>query len=131
MQIKEIRISNLNLILKEQFLGDRETMARNCGWDGVGYINQLIRGHGSFGDKAARSIEKGTGKPKGWMDTLQNKGEQAIKEPDQLYSFDLPEESKRLLTLFNLLNNENKKLALSLIEGLSSSSSNHAKTQTD
>ncbi len=69
MESKEIRLINLRKLLKE---------AKTAAWlaktakTSPAYISQILspRSKGNIGDKLARKLEKATGKPKGWLDSL-------------------------------------------------------------
>lgn len=65
MDIKTIRIQNLGLLIDEFETAKKlsEKLQRD-----PNYISQLKNGIRGMGDKTARMIEIGTGKPFGWMD---------------------------------------------------------------
>lgn len=65
MEIKEIRIENLNLLLETY---SRKQLASEMGYQDTNYLNQLCGGHGSFGSATARKIERCADLTKGWMD---------------------------------------------------------------
>lgn len=68
MIVKDIRVRNINL-LSEQM--GRKKLAELLGYEDTGYVNQLCRGLGSFGDTTARKIEDRLNLGSGWMDTPQ------------------------------------------------------------
>ena len=91
MEIKEIRIENLNLLLESN---SRKNLAESMGYSDTNYINQICKGHGSFGSATARRIEAAIQLPKGWMDVRhkQENSKDALKEmisqlPDQEAEF--------------------------------------------
>lgn len=69
MESKEIRLINLRKLLKE---------AKTAAWlaktanTSPAYISQILshKSKGNIGDKLARKLERATGKPKGWLDSL-------------------------------------------------------------
>ena len=65
MTIEEIR--QKNILYWAEKLG-RGTLADKIGYKDTIYINQLCGGHGSFGSRTARKIEKRLGLPQGWFD---------------------------------------------------------------
>lgn len=65
MTRKQTRVNNL-LLLSEKY--GRATIAERLGYEDTNYVNQLCRGHGSFGDKTAEKIESAFGLEAGWMD---------------------------------------------------------------
>ncbi|MBN49957.1 MAG: hypothetical protein CMN85_10480 [Spongiibacteraceae bacterium] len=48
----------------------RGTIAQKMGYSDTNYVNQLYKGHGSFGGKTARKVESALNLPLGWMDEL-------------------------------------------------------------
>ena len=82
MDIKEIRIANLNRLLRE-FDGSREEFAKLCGYDGVNYFNQLLSGHGSFGNRTAKKISHALNRDGGFLDRTQSNVEPAIAKPNK------------------------------------------------
>lgn len=73
MDIDEIRRKNINYWADK--LG-RNILAEKVGYKDTVYINQLCAGHGSFGSRTARKLEKALGLEKGWFDVLH--GEDAV-----------------------------------------------------
>lgn len=67
MTIEEIRRANINYWADK--LG-RNLLAKKCGYPDTVYINQLCGGHGSFGSRTARKIEKQLGLRVGEFDVL-------------------------------------------------------------
>jgi phage repressor protein C with HTH and peptisase S24 domain len=68
--IKEIRRENLKFLVEQagsrsEFVNNEKAEKLNLTY---GYVGSLINGHSSFGDSAARKIEKLTGKPENWLD---------------------------------------------------------------
>ena len=103
MDIKQIRIENL-LTLIEEFGGSREKFAELLGYQDVNYLNQLVRGHGSFGGKTAKKISLKLGKDAGWLDRI-HKPEKLSSEAG---SGDFSEIEKEYLDMFRQLNDEDK-----------------------
>jgi len=66
MDANQIRRLNINHLAEK--LGDRGELARRLGYEDTNYLNQLCKGHGSFGDRTARKIEQSLGLKRGWMD---------------------------------------------------------------
>ena len=65
-----------------------------------GYVSQLLIGACKFGEKAARNIEKVTGKPDGWMDTdHENSANDAIDNFIDIYKALSPENKKMIETM--------------------------------
>jgi SOS-response transcriptional repressor LexA len=81
MTIDEIRRANVNYWAKK--LG-RGLLAKKCGYSDTVYINQLCAGHGSFGNRTARRIEKALGLRVGEFDTLHDYLDQVMSEPGEL-----------------------------------------------
>jgi hypothetical protein len=67
VDIEEIRRKNINHWADK--LG-RNILAEKIGYKDTVYINQLCAGHGSFGSRTARKIEKALELEKGWFDVL-------------------------------------------------------------
>jgi hypothetical protein len=67
VDIEEIRRKNINYWADK--LG-RNILAEKIGYKDTVYINQLCAGHGSFGSRTARKIEKALELDKGWFDVL-------------------------------------------------------------
>jgi hypothetical protein len=67
MEIKQIRIQNLSFLADK--LG-RSVVAAKMGYEDTNYLNQLCRGHGSFGSRTARKIEVALKLDVGWMDII-------------------------------------------------------------
>lgn len=65
MNRKQIRVNNLLLLAEKH---GRSLIAERLGYEDTNYINQLCRGHGSFGDKTASKIEHAFNLETGWMD---------------------------------------------------------------
>jgi hypothetical protein len=65
MTLKEIRVRN-GFYWAEKY--GRTKLAEMLGYPDVGYLNQLVKGHGSFGDKTARKFEQAIGLDELWMD---------------------------------------------------------------
>lgn len=67
MRVKQVRILNA------LYLGDvkysRSGLADKLGHPDTNQLNQLVNGHGSFGDRLAAKLEDALGLPDGWMDT--------------------------------------------------------------
>lgn len=81
MDIKQIRVGNLNGLLK-CFDGSREDFAIKCGYSDVNYLNQLLTGKGSFGSRTAKKISLAFGKDGGWLDRSHENTEPAIARLD-------------------------------------------------
>jgi len=64
MEIKDIRVQNLQALRAKY--GKPRIIACDPEWT-PNYVNQLLRGIGSFGNAAARKIEEGLKLPKGWL----------------------------------------------------------------
>ena len=83
MTIKEIRIRQLQKLLTEyknqQDLADKVGVEQN-------YVSQLLSGKKPFGEKAARKIERGAGKPEKWLD--HDEEERPVSASDWPFSFD-------------------------------------------
>lgn len=65
-ELAKQRKDNLGLIVKE--VGSQAAVAEILDVT-AGYLNQLMLGRRNIGEKAARKIERATGKPAGWMDS--------------------------------------------------------------
>lgn len=63
-----IRRDNLKLLMKERGW-KKADLARELQFTDV-YASRLVEGKVSFGEKAARKIERFTGKPHGWLDAV-------------------------------------------------------------
>lgn len=77
VDIREIRTKNIN------FWADkltRKVLAQRCGYTDTVYINQLCGGHGSFGNKTARKIERALNLPRGYFDAYHGEREQLEHE---------------------------------------------------
>lgn len=69
MDINQIRRQNINHLAEKY---GRGVLAEKIGYKDTVYLNQLCAGHGSFGGRTARNIEKALDLPHGWMDTLES-----------------------------------------------------------
>lgn len=67
MTVDQIRRANINYWADK--LG-RSILAQKCGYPDTIYINQLCAGHGSFGGRTARKIEKALNLPEGSFDQI-------------------------------------------------------------
>lgn len=79
MTIEEIRRANINYWADK--LG-RNLLAKKCGYPDTVYINQLCGGHGSFGSRTARKIERSLGLKVGEFDVLHDYLE--VEQPGEL-----------------------------------------------
>lgn len=66
MKVDDTRRQHINFWADK--LG-RGALAKKCGYPDTVYINQLCAGHGSFGDRTARKLEKALGLTVGAFDT--------------------------------------------------------------
>lgn len=126
MDIKEIRVANLNFLLK-QFRGSREEFALACGYDGVNYLNQLLTGAGSFGSRTAKKISTNLGKDEGWLDRIHT---QSVAEDSPQYHEPKPattevvilsERDRELLAKTKNLSDEALSTLLTVAAGLAAS----------
>lgn len=84
MDISDIRRANI-LALAEKH--SRSVLAKKLGYSDTIYINQLCGGHGSFGGRTARKIEKSLNLADGWMDQLHsNDSKLSVREDSQGYN---------------------------------------------
>lgn len=67
MSIEEIRRANMNYWADK--LG-RGVLAEKAGYKDTIYINQLCGGHGSFGSRTARKLERALNLESGWFDRV-------------------------------------------------------------
>ena len=68
MEIKEIRVMKLRAFVHS--IGGPAAFARKFNGVDPTYISQLLNGHRGFGEKAARKLERQTGKPEFYFDRL-------------------------------------------------------------
>lgn len=81
MTIEDIRRANIRFWAEK--LG-RATLAEKLGYKDTIYINQLCAGHGSFGGRTARKIERALSLPEGWFDVSHQVDPQATTRLDQI-----------------------------------------------
>ena len=67
MKIEDIR--RQNILFWAEKLG-RAALAEKIGYRDTIYLNALCGGHGSFGGRTARKIEKALDLPPGWFDQV-------------------------------------------------------------
>lgn len=66
MEMKEIRVKNLNYLIKKY---GRKAVAEASGYAEGSFFGQLVVGIGSFGPKVAKKFEAAYGLPDFWMST--------------------------------------------------------------
>lgn len=66
MTLADIRRQRLRLLIRQY--GTQKALAEACGFESDNYISQLLKPTKPFGEKAARKIETGAGKPEKWLD---------------------------------------------------------------
>lgn len=65
--MNDIRTDRLTRLIDERFDGVQSAAAQGLGIS-TGYLNDLLHGRVSFGEKAARKIESAAGLAPGWLD---------------------------------------------------------------
>lgn len=98
-EVKDIRKTNINT-LSEKY--GRDALASKLGYPDTVYINQLCRGHGSFGGSTARKIEAAFDLPNGWMDQPHKthtdpKVQAVLQEIEQIVSEASDDEAQQIL----------------------------------
>lgn len=68
MSITDTRVANIRALIEE--MGSQASFCRRFNLNPT-YISQLLNGHRTFGERAARKIEAKLGVPPGWLDRLQ------------------------------------------------------------
>lgn len=81
MASPDLRRRRLKLLIQE--FGSQRALAEACGYQSDNYISQLLKDWKAFSEKAARRIEKGAGKPEGWLDI----DEDSDRSPRQPWPF--------------------------------------------
>lgn len=79
MSITDTRVANIRALIEE--MGSQASFCRRFNLNPT-YISQLLNGHRTFGERAARKIEAKLGVPPGWLDRLQT-GEGPMEPPAQ------------------------------------------------
>lgn len=75
----------------------------NLNYSMASFISQVLHGHRKFGERAARNLERSTGRPTGWFDNVP--GRRQIEEKPPI-SFDysmvdaLPKQERELIESF-------------------------------
>lgn len=67
MKTKEIRRRRLDMLIDEDYAGKQALFAAAVGKT-PSQISQIMTGHRGLGEDLAREIERATGKPRGWLD---------------------------------------------------------------
>lgn len=80
MDEKATRIANLRAVLDARFEGNKSAMSRALGQERPAYVIDLLNGKKSFGEKAARTIEKALGLTRGDLDVPVSSGK-PLKKP--------------------------------------------------
>jgi len=66
--MEDIRVKRLRELLVENFGGSQTELSRRTGVS-LAQLGQYFSGYRNMGEKVARKVESGAGKPKGWLDT--------------------------------------------------------------
>jgi len=79
--MENIRVRRLRVLLAETFSGSQTALAKRTGIS-LSQIGQYFCGYRNIGEKVARKIEQGAGKPPGWLDR-EGADTPALAEEDQ------------------------------------------------
>jgi hypothetical protein len=81
MSLSDTRRRRLRLLIGQA--GSQKALSEMCGFQSDNYISQLLKPGKSFGEKAARRIEKGARKPEKWLDS----DEETDSSPPPIWPF--------------------------------------------
>lgn len=95
--IRARRIKKLSTMVSEAG-GPAEFSRAHAGVDPT-YVSQLLNGHRSFGDRAARNMEEKIGKPPGWLDQDHSGAGLTHDEQTLLHGFRVADASEKAVML--------------------------------
>jgi hypothetical protein len=100
--MKNIRASQLNKLIAE--FGGEQVPIRDRTGISLAQLGQYLSGYRNMGEKTARKIERGCGKPHGWMD---GESEKSLSKDK---SARLTEDEWHLVRTYRKLSDEGKRL---------------------